>query len=188
MKEILILGSTAGLLFVLFLIILIAGIVKRSKRLAIISIVILLFSIGVSGWTAYRAVTKSYNKVTALLEPRTGEEIYTALFGKPQAECVEVLHHQDQTIPKIDIAIRLHFKTCPDELERILQLRDFQYEKLSAKSWDFEPLTSNPEWFRPASLGDSILVFKYDKDQFGNGQTIYASTDSTEAYCLDVWD
>jgi hypothetical protein len=33
-----------------------------------------------------------------------------------------------------------------------------------------------------------LLVFVYKKDDFGNGQTIYSSLDSTKVFCIDVLD
>ncbi|MFN5214064.1 MAG: hypothetical protein ACK5DY_05550 [Bacteroidota bacterium] len=46
----------------------------------------------------------------------------------------------------------------------------------------------NTDWFKPQSLGDSIWVFIYNLDEYGNGQTIYSSLDSTKAFCIDVLD
>ena len=43
-------------------------------------------------------------------------------------------------------------------------------------------------WFRPEQMGDSILIFDYEKDGYGNGQTIYSKLDKTEAYCIDIQD
>jgi hypothetical protein len=121
--------------------------------------------------------------VTTILKPRTGNEIYFALFGKTESKCLKVLNHQDQVIPKIDYAIQLHFETCPNELKRILKLYDFRTEIHSTKDWK-----TNEDWFKPETLGDSILVFTYKKDQYGNGQTIYSSLDSTKAFCIDILD
>src|SRR5690606_39355592 len=68
-------------------------------------------------------LSKTYNKVTETLSPRTGDEIYDALFDKRQTDCIKILNFQDQVVPKIDYAIWLHFETCPDELKRILSER-----------------------------------------------------------------
>ena len=70
-----------------------------------------------------------------MLKPRTGDEIYSALFGKTNNSCLKVLNQQDQIVPKIDYAIWLHFKTCPNELNRILQLHNFKTEKQASKDW-----------------------------------------------------
>jgi hypothetical protein len=101
---------------------------------------------------------------------------------------VKVLNSQDQVIPKIDYAIWLYFETCPKELNRILNLHSFSSETISTKGLEIDGPSANEKWFEPASLGDSILVFTYKKDHYGNGQTIYSSVDSTKVFCIDVLD
>jgi len=127
---------------------------------------------------------RTASRVVNALRPRTGVEIYTALFGKTENECVEVLQYQDQMIPIIDYAISLHFKTCPEELSRILAQHEFKREVLPATGY----YTEVTPWFQPESLGDSILSFSYQMDETSNGQYIYASMDSTEVYCVDIWN
>jgi len=188
MEEILLWGLAVGLLLITFLIILIVSMVRKSKRLTFISLAILIFAVCSAGWTAYLLTSKSYRKVSDMLKPRTGVEIYTALFGMSDNQCVEVLNHQDQVVPKIDYAIWLHFKTCRDELQRVLSLHDFDVEKKSTNNLQSYGLADNDNWFKPEALGDTIFVFRYKKDQFGKGQTIYSSLDSTEAFCIDVAD
>ena len=188
MKEIITWIIVSGLIFISFLTILIVGLAKRRRKLIIISITLFVLLIVTSGWTLYIFGSKSYNKVTKTLKPRTGEEIYISLFGKTNNKCVNILDHQDQVIPKIDYAIWLHFETCPEELKRILQLHTFQFKKQSTKGWQTDGPSSNEKWFKPESLGDSVLVFEYKKDEYGNGQTIYSSFDSTRVFCIDVLD
>jgi len=188
MKEILLLTIISGLLFIGFLTILIVGLIKKKRKFVFIAIVILFFSICSGGWTTYLFVSKSYDRVTNIFKPRTGEEIYTALFGKTGNKCVKVLKYQDQIVPKIDYAIWLHFETCPDELKRILQLHNFQAERKSTEDWQSDGPLANDNWFKPETLGDTVLVFHYEKDEYGNGQPIYSSLDSTKVYCIDVLD
>ena len=90
--------------------------------------------------------------------------------------------------PKIDYAIWLQFGTCPDELKRILSIHDFKTERQSTKGWNTDGPLANENWFKPETLGDTILVFKYSKDQYGNGQIIYSSLDSTKVFCIDTYD
>lgn len=118
-----------------------------------------------------------------MFEPRSGIEIYTSLFGEPSSDCVKVIHKQDQVIPKIDYAIFLHFKTCPEELSRILVLRDFEFDKSSTNDWNY----ADHPWFKPELLGDTILIYSC-WDIRGNGQILYCNQDSTEVYCKDIWD
>lgn len=123
-----------------------------------------------------------------MLRPRTGEEIYSALFGKTENICLKVLNYQDQIVPKIDYAIWLHFDNCPDELKRILQLHEYKTELQSTNGWQTTGPLANDNWFKPETLGDTVLVFTYKKDEYGNGQTIYSSLDSTKAFCIDILD
>jgi hypothetical protein len=188
MKEIITWTIFTGLLFVGFLTTLIFGLVKKKRKFVFISVGILLLVIGCASWTGYLFVSKSYNRVSDMFKPRTGEEIYAALFGKTDNNCLKVLNYQDQVVPKIDYAIWLHFAICPDELKRILKLHDFEFEKQSTKGWQTDGPSANEKWFKPETLGDSVLVFKYKKDEYGNGQTIYSSLDSTKVFCIDILD
>ena len=119
------------------------------------------------------------------LGPRDGIRIYEALFDSPTSSCVEVLGYQDQVVPKIDYAIFLHFKTCPDEVERILAQHTFRKATVSGKSL---ATTYGVNWFRPQDLGDSVLVYQYALNEYGNGQTLYLNQTKTEGYCEDIWD
>lgn len=188
MKEITVLTVILGLIFILFLTKLIFGIAKRKQKLIFISVVLFLFLTISCSWVFYVFSRKSYEHVVNMLRPRTGEEIYVALFGKTNNKCLKILNHQDQLIPKIDYAIWLHLQTCPEELKRILQLHNFKTDKESTKGWQTDGPSANEKWFKPEKLGDSVLVFRYKKDDYGNGQTIYSSFDSTEIFCIDVLD
>ncbi|MBM3184811.1 MAG: hypothetical protein FJZ67_00790 [Bacteroidetes bacterium] len=163
---------------------LLLGIFKKKRSAIIGSIFTLAMTVFSATWTVYIVVYKSYHRVTETLKPRSGKEIYSALFGESQNHCVNVLNHQDQVVPKIDYAIWLHVETCPRELKRILNLHEFTANKVSSLDLD----ENGPSWFKPQTLGDSILVFIYNKDEYGNGQTIYSSIDSSEIFCKDVWD
>lgn len=142
-----------------------------------------------AGWTGYKFLTKSYNKVANTLKPRTGNEIYDALFGKRKYECVKVLNKQDQIVPKIDYAIWLHFETCPEELKRILSRHKFTSEKLQTKDWNGKiPYGETLDWFNPTTLGDTIMVYEYSANNNRNIQTIWTSLDSTEVFAMDILD
>ncbi|CAN5328718.1 hypothetical protein BH20BAC1_BH20BAC1_21600 [soil metagenome] len=134
-------------------------------------------------------MTKSYYKVAEVLRPRTGEEIYDALFDIRQSDCVKVINYQDQTVPKIDYAIWLYFETCPFELKRILSRYEFTSEELATKEWNGKiPSGETLTWFNPRILGDTIMVYEHVITQNKRIQTIWASLDSTKAFCRDVLD
>jgi hypothetical protein len=188
MKEILIWTALTVTAFIAFLATIIVGLIKKKRKTVLASIAVLLLGLCFGLWTAYLFTSKSYHRLTEIFRPRTGIEIYTALFGQPTTDCIEVLNYQDQVVPKIDYAIWLHYKTCPDELQRILRLHDFKTEIVSTKGWDTDGPLANENWFKPETLGDSIWIFTYNKDDYGNGQYIYSSLDSTRVFCKDVAD
>jgi len=103
---------------------------------------------------------------------RTGKEIYASLFDGNPAKCTQVLEALDQVLPKIDVAIYLHFKTCSKEIERILAQHNYKQELISIKQID-KIDRDGLEWFKPENLGDSLFVYQYQKDNSGNGQTLY---------------
>ena len=89
-----------------------------------------------------------------MMKPRTGDEIYDALFDKRQFDCVKVLRYQDQVVPKIDYAIWLSFETCPNELKRILSRHEFSAGRLSTKDWNGKiPYGETLDWFNPTLFG-----------------------------------
>ena len=189
MKEVIILIMISGLVCLTFLVILISGFAKKNKKLKLTSLFLFFAFTTCAGWTGYKIVNKTYNKVADTFKMRTGDEIYDALFDKRKTDCVEILNYQDQVVPKIDYAIWLNFKTCPKELERILAKRDFSKEKLSTYNWNRKiPLGETFEWFNPMKLGDTIMVYEYSTNDSRNIQTIWTNLDSTEVFVRDIHD
>lgn len=185
MKALLLVSCLTGLVFLLFGGTLGWGVVKRQKGLKRVAFGLLGIFSGLMGWIGLRLATKSYHKLTAVIRPRTGDEIYAALFGQQQIACVKVLNQQDQVIPRIDYAIWLQVETCPEEVKRILSLHNFAMQKQATAGWDVSSPAAHGSWFKPESLGDSVLVFTYRRGDYGSGQTLYSSTDSTRVFCVD---
>ena len=189
MKEIIILTVITGLTFLSFGVTLIFGFIKKNNKIKLASLFIFIAFICLTGWTGFKFVTKSYNKVADTLKPRTGDEIYDALFDKRKSDCVKILNYQDQVVPKIDYAIWLHFETCPDELKRILSRHEFSSEKLPTKNWNGKiPYGETLDWFNPTTLGDTIMVYEYSTNDSQNIQTIWTSMDSSKVFCRAVLD
>lgn len=164
------------------------AIMVRRLNVIFLSLILFLVFVAAGAWTAFLIAQKSYNRVKGIFHGRSGIEVYTALFGKSNHNCVEILSFQDQTLPKIDYAIWLHFRTCPNELKRILQLHQYEAKTIATSGMTPSGPLANNEWFKPESLGDTILVFTYKKDEMGNLQEIYASRDSVTAFCVDIQD
>jgi hypothetical protein len=136
----------AFILLILSVLLIIAFLKKKKAVLPLLFLVIFNFAFVV--WGGIVVVNHSYQKLSNIFDfkPRTGEEIYAALFGKPETDCVKILNYLDQTIPIIDISINLEFTTCPKEAKRILDLHAFVFEKKAN--------TTYPE------KGDSLIVFQ----------------------------
>jgi hypothetical protein len=187
LKELILLTIISGLIFCTAIISLIFGFTRKSKILKLLSLFAFIAFGLVAVLTAYKFINKSYNIVAKTFKPRTGEEIYDALFGKREFNCVKVVNKQDQVIPKIDYAIWLRFSTCPEELNRILSQHNFTLEKLSTKNWNGKiPYGESLDWFNPAKLGDTIMVYEYSTSDNKSIQTIWTSLDSTEVFVRDI--
>ena len=146
------------------------------------------FGLVVGIYTGFTFVYKSYSKISKSLEPRTNEEIYAAIFKGIPNKCTVVLETQDQMLPVIDVAIYIHFKTCEAELNRILKQQQYEMSILVKNEDDTTSNSKDPEWFEPSKMGESIYVYTYKKDDFGNYQTLFVSKKKDEVYCIDVWE
>lgn len=189
MTALILLILISGFVFLLFLITLILSLVKKNKKLGLISLFFFFILIGFLGWTVFTLMNKSYHKITQLLKPRTGDEIYDALFNGRHTDCIKVLNYRDQVIPRIDCAIWLHFETCPEEVKRILSRHEFMSDKLPTAKWNGKiPYGEELSWFNPTTLGDTIMVYEYASQGNRNIQTIWINLDSTEVFVRDLLD
>lgn len=189
MKELFPLIITAGIVFIFFLVSIVLGMTTKKKIFTIISVIALCGFLGLAAWTGYQALLTSVNKLTQTLRPRTGEEIYNALFGPDENGCVTVLNSQDQTIPRNDYATWIEFETCPDELQRILSKHQFSSGKVETKDWTEKiPLGETIEWVNPQAMGDTVLVFEYASPDGKNIQTLWTSKDGNKVLCRDISD
>lgn len=161
----------------------------RRRRYLLGASVALLLGAALAGWAGWRALRKTHAAVSSALRPRTGQEIYSALLGTPPAGCVQVLHYQDQVVPKIDYAIWLHYRTCPNELRRVLARHPFSQRQLTtANELNFVPYNEDISWFKPAAIGDTIIEYGYAPANGRTSQTLWVSPDSTQVYLRDVAD
>jgi hypothetical protein len=196
MGNILLSTVLTGLLFLMFLFLFLTGLRKRRKKPIYISFVILLLTLGTGIWTSYLFATNTYNKVKSVkldnpFKGRSGSEIYEALFGAPQQNCVQVINKKDQLVPRLDCCIWLEFKSCPTELRRIIAQGEYKKSVMAAKdTTSYIPNYSpRPEWFKPAILGDSIVILQhYNPENPNRDQILFISKDSTRAFYCDMSD
>ena len=79
MKEVILLGIGSCIGFVCFIVLLIVGLFKKSTTLILSSLLILVISIFLGVFTGYRTYMKSVQKISKIMEPRDGKDIYNAL-------------------------------------------------------------------------------------------------------------
>jgi hypothetical protein len=183
-------------LFILFLAFLLIGIKKQRMKLIYLSLLFFIFTIVTGFYSGYLLVSRAYQRVTDLkvenpFRGRSGNEIYIALFGNPLWDCVTVVNQKDQTVPRLDCCIWLEFKTCPEELQRIIALEPYTSTVFAASDTALYMPGYNPKpaWFRPVSLGDSILVLrKHSTDNPNRDQLLFLSMDSTHVFYCDMSD
>ena len=192
MKEIIGLLVLAGGLLIAALGLLFYGIATRRRRVSYLVLASLLLGLGVAGWAAYRVSYKTYRHVAEAVRPRTGEEIYAALFGRARPGCLRVIHHQDQLVPRLDCCIWLEFRACPAEIKRILA-HDTAFRPVSQPVPPLLPDTANyspkPTWWRPGRLGRAALLRqKFQPSNPNRDQLLIFSSDSTHAYYCDMAD
>lgn len=127
----------------------------------------------------------------ALVRPRSGIEIYSAIFGKPGNNCVIVINKMDHIVPRLDCCIWLEFRTCPAELKRIIS--QDSYKRLRHFSKDtglyIPDYGARPEWWSPQGLGDSVTVMqKFGIDNPNRDKIFVFSEDSSHVYYCDMAD
>jgi hypothetical protein len=189
MQFIISLGIIALILFITSIIFFLIAISKKKMTLFYLALLLSFLSVGVGLSAGFIFIQKSYMKISKSLEPRTKEEIYTAIFKGNPNKCTVVLETQDQVLPVIDVAIYLHFKTCEAELNRILKQQHYEMSVLEKNNFDTaNSLGPDWDWFKPLEMSDSIFVYTYKKDELGNYQTLFVSKKKDEVYCIDVWN
>jgi hypothetical protein len=178
--------TVALLLF--FIVLLLIGIVKKSRKPVYIAIFFFLLAIPSGIYTGFLFARKAYQKIktTKIENPlkRSGMEMYTALLGQPETNCVTVINSQDQYIPKVDCCIWLEFTTCPKELARIIAQKDLSPLMGDNSIPDYSP---KPKWFVPEKLGaEHIILRKNNPDDPNHDLILYFSKDSTRAFYCDM--
>lgn len=171
---------------IIFGVLLLLGIVKKSRQAVYFSLLFLLFAIGTGIYTGYLFAHKAYHVIRTAENPlkRSGMDIYTALMGKPETNCVTVINSQDAYIPKIDCCIWLEFTTCPNEIKRVIIEKELEPSTLSGNIPEYSP---QPEWFIPENLGEGLKIMrKYDPADPNHDLILYFTKDSTHAYYCDM--
>jgi hypothetical protein len=192
MAGFILLTIASGIFFIFFFLCIIIGLTKRRRGLIIYSIVLFLGGTFCGCLALYIGMTKGYKKVSRISEtfkPRSGIEIYTAVFGKPIENCVDVAEKMDQVVPRLDCCIWLKFATCLAEIKRIslqFALPTKNYLKKDSFMVSYAP---KPDWWLPQQLGDSIRVLQnFDVRDPNHDRILVISKDSTKGLYCDMAD
>lgn len=176
--------AVAVICLLLFAVGMLMGIVRHSLKIVLISVALVFFAVGSGLMAVYQFAKKSYRGLNATFRARTGYEAYSAVFGKPSVNCVQVMGFFDPLVPIMDAEQSLCFKTCPPEVSRILG--GFTYTVVKEAT----PLTGAASGqccrsFNAAEFGDSVLAFKIVQGR--DYQMLYISADSTRGYYIEMW-
>ncbi|MGI4763108.1 MAG: hypothetical protein ACRYF0_20510 [Janthinobacterium lividum] len=168
------------------------SVLRRKSRLALLAALALVAGIGLAGRAGYVVWHKAKGRVAHALKPRTGDEIYRALFGPALPGCLHVLQYQDQIVPRLDCCIWLEFTACPAEIKRILA-NDTAFRAVNQAVPALLPDTAHysptPAWWRPGKLGRAALRRqKFRPSNPNRDQILIFSPDSTHAYYCDMAD
>lgn len=174
--------------FLLALVTLMIGLLKRKKRLFLLSLCSLGLAIILAFIAVFQISKSLYGKALSYLQPRSATEIYESLLGKSDTDCVEILHAVDQIVPRLDPGIFLHFSACPEECRRILSAYEYQRALISDDIILSAPGAAHMDWWQIQNLGDTIQLFEYSFNGPNNFRRIWISRDSTEVYLADFLD
>lgn len=139
---------------------------------------LILLSAGLAAYIIIQAQAGAYD--------RMGVQVYVDLFGIPRDCYSYVLESQDRVLPRIDYAIWIHFTTCPEEIQRISRQKKFTQTKVVAHQWAERYASPKGNWFKPQSLGDTVIIYSWSKPSTNSSRKIYTNTAQTEAYCIDI--
>lgn len=168
----------AGVLLLLFLAAMLVGIVRRSLNTVLFSVLLCLLAVGASCVAAYKFFQAAHREVKGAMKGRSAMEVYTAIFGAPGQDCVQVLDYFDPKIPLMDDQMSICFKACPAEVRRILSRANYTIEKQAQKEVSVGQCC--PDCFTGARFGDTVIAGT-DKDKY-----VFISLDSTLVYYYDI--
>ncbi len=180
-NDVITLGALSGAAFIFFVVLLIIGIAKKHKVLLLTATALFYLSIGLGIGSTYVLIKNLTEKIDQGKTEIRDDQIYSALFGTPLADCAVCLYAHSEIAKPSDNTIYLHMVICPAELTRLLKRGKYSGIKTATPAIEYTLLDANDEWYKYGDLGDSTLVFT----SAGKKRNLYCSTDSTEFYCID---
>lgn len=172
-----------GLLLVA-IILLLVGFYRKEKGLKIITCILIILSItfGKCQLKKSHDEANKFNMIENL--PRTGNQVYKALFGESIAGCAKIVNYEDLLITMSNNLVLIHADICPEELRRILLQHKYSFEvKPNTNDYSNNLSILRSKEFVTKLLGDTIIEFSYTDNDCQ--RYIYTSLDSTIMMCID---
>jgi hypothetical protein len=164
----------------LFVVLLLAGIMRQKVGLVIAAVASLGLCMLAGGIAIYRFSFTALEVVKDATTSRTGEEVYAAEFGREVPACVQIADYYD---PAIASQVRICFSFCPQETGRLLQQRKYDVVKRATNEviYDMGDHCCR-NFFTVARFGDTVLECLAAAGT--NTYALYVSADSSRAYYI----
>ena len=169
------------ILFIAVVVLALMAIVRRKLKLFIAATALFFVCMGCGVYTLLKAGVKVLGIATKTFALEDGEHIYERTWGKPASSCVQILEYRDATIPIMDFEICLQFKTCPDEVARILAGKEYTSKVVDARVAQTLPLAGSKSFASTPSVIYLLADTEHGREE------LYISADSTEVYYRNVW-
>jgi hypothetical protein len=167
----------------LCMVLLIWAILARKFSILYVALGILALAGLAAAMAMYRLAERSVDELRNLATPRTGEQIYDALFGPATDACVRIIAFDDAVIPKLDNVIHLHAHTCPAEVRRILASTPYTRDSTELSSAD-----NVPARFATALLGSDAITLQATLEEGKHWRTLHLRADSSALIVHDIAD
>lgn len=163
------------LLLVVSIVTAVGAIRRRSVSRFIGAVALFVLFLVSAAVTVLKAGWKVLNTVREVaIDTRNGNDVYVSIWGKPVGGCLQVLDYNVVSGSGNDDSLQLHFRTCPEEVRRILHGEIADKSNVPASEWP---------GLRKSDGGNIMKVVVSN----GNGRRLfYISADSTEVYYSDV--
>ncbi len=159
---------------------------KSSRMLWILFLLNLTISIGLFFYTGIDKLNADVSRFIHNSRPKSAKEVYAILFKEPYPGCVEIINWKDQRIPTVDCCIWMELRLCPKELNRILQLRNYDISNHTGAGADsiLQSFSQRPAWWRPVFVKDNLYKASFIFNET-NRQTIIFGRDSVHVFVCD---
>lgn len=165
------------LMFIASVALALLAIVRKKLKLFIAATVLFFVFIGCGVYALVKMGIKVMGIANTTFALEDGVHIYERTWGKPATNCMQILDYRDATIPVLNFYVELQFKTCPQEVARILKGKSYALTMQPAQSVRQLAAINGNNAFNGAST-----VMHLSAEAAHGREDFYISIDSTEVY------